>query len=227
MDKRNLSDRYTDLRLEKGLSQTELAAALDCNKQYISKFEDGSRSLSLAMLEKYADFFGVSTDYLLGRTDVKTINADLAATCNYTGLSEEAIKILIILRRYKVYNFLSDFLEKADLFNLIIELDKLQANSEKVFEYLSGKFENNPGLNNSSTSEIFDISNHVSIYENPCDIAKYKIEEIIRDYLNKCDIRKYKTDINGNTWNEMQRALQNRYSECYEKDVKPLTDNPL
>ena len=94
MNKRNLSDRYTDLRIEKGLSQTELAAALECNKQYISKFEDGTRSLSLTMLEKYADFFGVSTDYLLGRSDVKTADTDIKAICEYTGLSEDVIIIL-------------------------------------------------------------------------------------------------------------------------------------
>ena len=95
MDKRNLSDRYTDLRIEKGLSQTELATALDCNKQYISKFEDGSRSLSLAMLEKYADFFGVSTDYLLGRSDVKTTDSTVKGMCEYTGLSESAIDTIL------------------------------------------------------------------------------------------------------------------------------------
>lgn len=39
-----------------------------------------------------ADYFGVSTDYLLGRTKSKAIEGDMRMTCDMTGLSERAIK---------------------------------------------------------------------------------------------------------------------------------------
>lgn len=39
-----------------------------------------------------ADFFGVSIDYLLGKTDIKSVDANLQSVCGYTGLSECAIK---------------------------------------------------------------------------------------------------------------------------------------
>ncbi len=95
MDKRNLADRYTDLRIDKGLTQTQLADALSCNKQYISKIEDGSRPLSLSMLERYADFFNVSTDYLLGRNDIPSSDIDISEIGSRTGLSQKSVLELI------------------------------------------------------------------------------------------------------------------------------------
>ncbi len=41
-----------------------------------------------------ADFFGVSVDYLITDTDVRTTDTNLKAVCNYTGLSESAVEVL-------------------------------------------------------------------------------------------------------------------------------------
>lgn len=101
MEKRNLPDRYTDLRVEKGISQTELAKEFDCNKQYISLIESGDRDLSITMLERYADFFNVSTDYLLGRTDIKSTDTTMKSVCEYTGLNEDNVKMLNSAKEYE------------------------------------------------------------------------------------------------------------------------------
>lgn len=106
MKKRNLPDRYTDLRVEKGISQTELAKEIDCNKQYISLIEKGDRDLSITMLERYADFFNVSTDYLLGRTDIKSTDTTIQSVCEYTGLSEKAIQLVVEHKNCQSPNFL-------------------------------------------------------------------------------------------------------------------------
>lgn len=100
MNNRKLPDLYSDLRNEKGLSQTELANKLSCNKQLISKLESGERALSMAMLKKYAIFFNVSTDYLLGLTDNKTTDKELQEVCNYTGLNEKAITRISVMKNY-------------------------------------------------------------------------------------------------------------------------------
>lgn len=100
MNNRKLPDLYSDLRNEKGLSQTELANKLNCNKQLISKLESGERSLSMTMLKAYADFFSVSTDYLLGLTDTKTRDIKLKAVCDYTGLDEKAITRISVMKNY-------------------------------------------------------------------------------------------------------------------------------
>lgn len=57
------------LRKEKGLSQVELAKALNVSKACISMIEIGKNEPTAITLIKYADFFECSIDYLLGRED--------------------------------------------------------------------------------------------------------------------------------------------------------------
>lgn len=63
------SERLKALRDAKGLSQTEVGKAIGCNQKTYSQYELRQRDISTDMLCCIADFFGVSTDYLLGRTD--------------------------------------------------------------------------------------------------------------------------------------------------------------
>ncbi|MDD2401970.1 MAG: helix-turn-helix transcriptional regulator [Clostridia bacterium] len=63
-------DRLKDLRTEKGLTQTELANIIGLKKTTISNYETGFSFPDYKTLIKLADFFKVSTDYLLGREGV-------------------------------------------------------------------------------------------------------------------------------------------------------------
>lgn len=61
--------RIKDLRIENGLTQKELAKILHSSDKNIWAYENGVASPPIDILIAYADYFGVSTDYLLGRTD--------------------------------------------------------------------------------------------------------------------------------------------------------------
>ena len=63
--------RLRDLRKEKNLSQEELAFCLGTNQQRISKVEKENASFGIDLLLRYADYFGVTTDYLLGLSDIR------------------------------------------------------------------------------------------------------------------------------------------------------------
>lgn len=63
-----LGQNITDLRTERGLYQKELAAILKVSVGTISNYEKGRHYPDPATLCKLADFFGVTADYLLGRT---------------------------------------------------------------------------------------------------------------------------------------------------------------
>lgn len=67
MDK-NFPIILTELRKEKGLSQKEAAARLGISQALLSHYEKGIRECGQSFLIKVADFYGVSCDYLLGRT---------------------------------------------------------------------------------------------------------------------------------------------------------------
>lgn len=58
------------LRLEKDLSQQELANLIHSTQQSIYKYEKGITSPNLEMLTNIADFFETSVDYLIGYTDI-------------------------------------------------------------------------------------------------------------------------------------------------------------
>ncbi len=63
--------RLKQLRKEKGISQLKLAMDLSMNQNTISRYENEDREADYATLIKIADYFDVSLDYLLERTDEK------------------------------------------------------------------------------------------------------------------------------------------------------------
>lgn len=62
--------RLRQLRKEKGISQLKLAMDLHTNQNTISRYETGEREPSIHELIKIADYFHVSIDYLLERTEI-------------------------------------------------------------------------------------------------------------------------------------------------------------
>lgn len=61
--------RLKELRIKRHISQVKLAMDLDMNQNSISRYENGEREADYETLIAFADYFGVSVDYLLGRTD--------------------------------------------------------------------------------------------------------------------------------------------------------------
>lgn len=61
--------RLKHLREMRGISQLKLAMDLSMNQNSISRYENGVREADYATLIKFADYFEVSLDYLLERTD--------------------------------------------------------------------------------------------------------------------------------------------------------------
>lgn len=61
--------RLRELRKKRNITQLKLAMDLGLNQNAISRYETGEREADYATLIALADYFGVSIDYLLGRTD--------------------------------------------------------------------------------------------------------------------------------------------------------------
>lgn len=67
--------RIRELREDKDISQKKLAGMLGMSQTGYSKYETGENDIPTQILIKLADFYGTSTDYLLGRTDErKSVN---------------------------------------------------------------------------------------------------------------------------------------------------------
>jgi len=125
--------RIKHLRKEMNLLQKDLAEKLNLTQQTISLYESEKRQPDYETLQKIANFFNVSVDYLLGRTDEKKIILDSVndASIEYyadnkiikdiNGLSpeskkdlEEYIKLLKLRDMQKRYKENSDELATLD-----------------------------------------------------------------------------------------------------------------
>ena len=66
--------KLRELREEQKISQLKLAMDLGMNQNSISRYETGERQADYETLIAFADYFKVSIDYLLGRTDNPKLN---------------------------------------------------------------------------------------------------------------------------------------------------------
>ncbi|MDC4241978.1 helix-turn-helix domain-containing protein [Clostridium tertium] len=70
------AERLKDERLNKNLTQTQLAEYLYLDRSSISKYETGKQIPETPTLEKLSEFFNISIDYLLGKSDLRN-NKDI------------------------------------------------------------------------------------------------------------------------------------------------------
>ena len=66
--------RLKEIRIKSGVSQLKLAMDLNMNQNTISRYENQERQAGYNELIVLADYFDVSIDYLLGRTDNPKVN---------------------------------------------------------------------------------------------------------------------------------------------------------
>lgn len=64
-------ERIRNLREDRDLTQQQLATVLNCTQVCYSNYENGKRGIPTETLSMLADYYGVSVDYLLGRTSRK------------------------------------------------------------------------------------------------------------------------------------------------------------
>jgi len=68
---KNLPERLLSLRKEKNLKQEDVLEPFDLSIRTYRRYETGEREPTASTLWKIADFYDVSIDYLVGRSDVK------------------------------------------------------------------------------------------------------------------------------------------------------------
>ena len=84
-----LNENIKKLRLARGINQVEFGKALGVSKQCVSNWENDNVMPSIEMLCKIADFFNVTTDYVLGRNEKTYIDV--------SGLTDEQISHISLI----------------------------------------------------------------------------------------------------------------------------------
>ena len=87
-------NRLKQLRLERNLLQSDIAKIIKKSERIVGFYETGERDMNTETLSTLADFFNVSIDYLLGKTDIRNIEEDFkfAYHKEIEGLTEDEIK---------------------------------------------------------------------------------------------------------------------------------------
>lgn len=84
----NFAFRLRRLRERKGLTQKEIATHFQLAESTVSMYEQGKREPDFDLLERLADFFEVTVDYLIGRSDKR----------NHTSTIETEPEVQVIMR---------------------------------------------------------------------------------------------------------------------------------
>lgn len=87
-----IGEKIKELRKNSKITQEQLGNAIGVSKMAISYFEKGKKSPGRESLEKIADYFEVTTDYLLGRSEDPELNEE-----EDKAVSEEGKNILAII----------------------------------------------------------------------------------------------------------------------------------
>ena len=87
-----IGERLIKAREDKGYTQDDVASALGVKRELVSFWEHGKRELKAGYLIEIAKFLDVSTDYLLGVSENKSLDPKLQNAAAYLGVSEKAVK---------------------------------------------------------------------------------------------------------------------------------------
>ncbi len=100
-------NRIKQLRNEKDIKQDVLAKLLGLEVAGISKLETGRVPLKDEYIVKLAEYFNVSTDYLLGKTDVRNSGAKIDDVLNEAmiGMSKEDYEKLTDIQKKQIRDF--------------------------------------------------------------------------------------------------------------------------
>ena len=198
VDNKIIGSRLEQLRKEKNETQTDVANVLNVQRQIVSYYETGRRTPNVEDLMILAGHYNTTVDYLLGRTDTKTIDEDIQMICDYTGLNEKAIKRLHKHIKFApsdadILSFLIAPNSISRYFNDLVNItSKLRYYQETYLEIVSKLSSIENQINNLSQKEIEDILDDIEIEMKDAKIFYYDVFEEFRlliDDFNKLYIK--------------------------------------
>lgn len=219
LTKKNVGKRLNEVLAQKNIMQKELAKHIGVTDNTVSYYLSGERCPDIEKLIEIAKFLNVSTDYLLGASNVKTTDTELKSICEYTGLSEAAVNRLHWDKRfYSRNNELISLLIAPDsdikmINDLLYITGALRRYGDEYFELID------------KMSSLYDTIKDLPIEEFEKEISTVSQEEksnnhnyidillmfkdLIDDYINA----NIKTSANVDVKRKYDEAVNNRREE--------------
>lgn len=192
--------RLAELRTKKGITQTQLAEITQIQRVTIAKYETGERAPSIDNLLSFVEYFGVSADYLLGLTNIRSNDPDIVSVCQFTGLSDVAINCLKqedeLYRTFyssdQFFPTINEILCNTPIYYAIYNLIKLR---ESGIDLLKNP-EDKKSLLVEDLNEIdhrrYDYEGNQ--YNIACDVKRYNAIKHFEELIDEFDVRKYPDD---------------------------------
>lgn len=185
------------------LSETKQAELMNIPYQTFHKYVKGTAECSISNLAKIANYYKVSTDYLLGITNIPSLKKNIQNACKTTGLSQKAITNIIKLQETgmgfvkiegdeinegELYcsckNALDLFITSTYSFSLLLGLSSMSVSTKKYVKML---------INNSSRETLIEEMKNVRLqfFENLEDFRRiletiyHPLYERAREYYSK------------------------------------------
>lgn len=142
-----IQNRIGMLRADLELSQPAFAERLGMDRvkgrSTINNWESGANKIKADDLKKIAQTFGVNADWLLGLSDVKSVDENIQTACKITGLSQRAVDALLAMEGYK-REYLSSLIVQdrfSDLLGMLNDYDGFGNEAERYIEALRKGFD--------------------------------------------------------------------------------------
>jgi len=133
-----LAERIKSLRVEKEISQDVLAVSVGVTRVSISHYENGAQVPDSKTLIKMAQYFKVSSDYLLGLSDSRRVYNKLKATLATTGLSDGALKILTQIQKDEILPY---FRKLPEVISFLLETEGGLQIYKYIWKFLLDEYE--------------------------------------------------------------------------------------
>lgn len=206
---RTLKSLLADVKTARNCTITQIASEIGITRQSLNQYVSGKSEPNYVTLIEIANYFGVTTDYLLGRTEETNIDLELNAISEYTGLSSSCCKTLhdkliskdISPNETKI---LSDFiLSDADLQyckRIALYLQYLQYANDALATTLgySAFLDDACQMDNAAVDEqkIHQTYQDAEILYDKAMFQRFHAQEISNEYIKSCgkeEMEKFKS----------------------------------
>lgn len=195
-------------------TREEIAQALKCDTSLVTRHYNNQRIVQTEYLIKYAEYFNVSVDYLLGLTTYKTeLDTDegklVRTICEYTGLSEKALKELKQFSKNSSKIWLSKFIEKS---SPVLDLRfseynyALNASTENLKLVITNYKKALEG--NKAPKEAPDIDKYADV-----EYERFLLASFINEVVDNC----FTDEIN--LYKKLKNEKLDLYRELYEREL--------
>lgn len=209
------AERLTTLREIEGKKRQEVADSLGITRASLEYYEKGKRKPDIEVLAKLANYYKVSTDYLLGLSNVPTTDKDVQFVCEYTGLTQEAVGCLRnekeILENSEKKELCSEFLETINkyiedgnlfyIFAYASEYKKYLQQKNDIYDIILHQF--------TEINELNKIVEELGEIKDKADLCLFRLQELQTDFVKKMydDTINHLNDLEKMTDKQMEKEI--------------------